>query len=506
MHATNISKLLESRLAAVVDRHDFILSATLTGSFPEQKSLEGISDVDFVVVVDDLNDHRYRRLLADFDAELRPALRTVACDLLINSTLGPLKFNEAGTVVLHLMLYSEQAHVEHVLQSPFTCLDWQRSPNHYKRPLSDVYPVFGLQPRHFMSSRRGPRDYLRDLEDGVVSYRELVCSADGYQEVRRSKPMSPRDRHEFAYHVLRFLMQNLLKLVRRRNFSLPADSLARAFFQVFPHGAEQFAPLYHALADKKRLGDYAQAVAGLDEQVRDFVGCFEWQFRQAFFVDSSRHIMFRHAATALNQGLPAERVFLGRSDVDAKLFATDQIESMRAAIAEVGPSLAFCSPMKRCRQSLNKLTEPAKVPMAFVDDRLREIDYGACEGLNAAAIQRQFPELVENWSRGLDPPFPEGESNGDVLSRISEFAADYWSDSGPNTIACTHNVVLRCLVGHALGVPRKFWYRLQIPHLAPITFLQTRNFGWFVDLDDRTERAIFADFRGNKEKVIECNL
>jgi broad specificity phosphatase PhoE len=62
------------------------------------------------------------------------------------------------------------------------------------------------------------------------------------------------------------------------------------------------------------------------------------------------------------------------------------------------------------------------------------------------------------------------------------------------TLVCTHNVVLRCLVGEALGIPQADWHRLVVPHLAPITVIQTRDYGWFVDLEESVEQRMFARF------------
>ncbi len=68
-----------------------------------------------------------------------------------------------------------------------------------------------------MSARRSVSDYLRDYRAGRVSYRELDCDDTQCREIRRELPMQLRDRVEFAWHIVRFLMQNFLKLVRRRN-------------------------------------------------------------------------------------------------------------------------------------------------------------------------------------------------------------------------------------------------------------------------------------------------
>ena len=162
----------------------------MAGSFLEEPSLEGVSDIDLVVVVERLDRQRFDRAVAAFDAALRGELAAAGYDLRINPTLGPLKFNDPATAVLHLMLYTREAHVDHAIASPFTCFDWQRSAARCKRTLAEMFPVFGLQPHHFMSSRRSVRDYLRDFDAGVVSYRELACASDGYS---RGRPQQAHD-------------------------------------------------------------------------------------------------------------------------------------------------------------------------------------------------------------------------------------------------------------------------------------------------------------------------
>ena len=120
------AEILE-QLMSVADRHDFVRSVTVTGSFVDSPTLDGISDIDCVVVVDHLNATRYDFMLAEFDAALRGVFATHGYEFRINSTLGPLKYNAPRLAVLHLMLYSNEARVRHAQQSPFTCLDWQRS-------------------------------------------------------------------------------------------------------------------------------------------------------------------------------------------------------------------------------------------------------------------------------------------------------------------------------------------------------------------------------------------
>ena len=466
----------------------------MAGSFLDEPTLAGISDIDLVVVVDRLDAARFERLVANFDAALRGELAALGYGLRVNPTLGPLKFNEPATAVLHLMLYSREAHIEHAIASPFTCFDWQRSAAHCKRSLSEVFPVFNLQPHYFMGARRSVRDYLRDFRAGVVSYRELDCRADGYRELPCSKPMSVRDRHEFAYHILRFLMQNLVKLVRRGNLTLRGEMLLAEYFLIFPERETEIRGLFASLHARKRAGDFSEPLANLERELQAFIDTFEAQFRREFFEQATRHVAFRHGPTPLNRAARNERVFLGRTDPDLGPLEPQAWRPLAAEVVELTPGAAYASPLVRCRQSLSALGVHCDLPPVVCDDRLREIDYGELEGLTVAASRAAHAGLFDAWRRGEDPRFPDGENSRDVTRRALAFVHDRWMQAEQNSVTCTHNVVLRCLVGHVLGIAAHDWHRLEVPHLAPITFVATRSHGLFVDIDAQTARHLFADF------------
>jgi broad specificity phosphatase PhoE len=493
-----LKQQIRERLWQIVDRHPEVLSATLAGSFVESALLEGISDIDLVLIVERLNAELFNRLIMAFDAGLAPVLKASGYALRINSTLGPLKFNDPATAVLHLMFYSRDAHVRHAIASPFTCLDWQRSAVHRGASLTEVYPVFGLQPRHFISARRSIQDYLKDFRNRAVSYRELICDDDGYREQPRTKPMTLRDAHEFAYHVLRFLMQNLLKLVHRRNSVTQGEALLAQYFAVFPQERESIGRFFLRLREMKQSLTFTEHLPALERQLNDFLCGFERQFKQAFVRDATRHMIFRHAATAANRRL-GQPVFLGRSDPGIAPVAAEVWSGLADQIKAIQPAAAFSSPLRRCRESLHMLGGHVPLPPITVDDRLAEIDYGRVEGLTVAAARSSHAELFAAWQRREDPRFPEGENTADVAERTQAFATEWWGTSSSNTVTCSHNVAIRCLVGHALRVPMDEWHRIAVPHLAPIGFVYSRRFGLFADFHEETQRALFTDFERPQE-------
>ncbi|VTS04955.1 histidine phosphatase family protein [Tuwongella immobilis] len=503
MNNGELKPRIREAIWSVVDRHASVQSATLTGSFIDRPTLEGISDIDLVLVLDRINRDRFDSLMADFTATLTPILAEFGFRLRLNPTLGPLKFNEPELAVLHVMLYSVAGHIAHVIDSPFTCLDWQRSPAIRKRSLAEVYPVFGLQPRHFLGARRSLSDYLRDFRANAVSYRELICDESGYQERKQAKPMTIRDRHEFAYHVMRFLMRNLLKLVQRRNDVATGADLPETFFAIFPVGRDRYEPLLAELTRRKLALDFDPPLAGLDAELEAFLADFEQQFRRIFEMEATTHLVFRHAETTGNRTAAGELRFLGRSDAPIHAIADSQARSIAEQLARHAPSAVWSSPAGRCRATLAALAAvfPAEFPLPMIqtDERLLEIDYGQLDGLSISEARRQFPEMFTAWARGDDPTFPGGENTEQVAQRVRAFADTIWATASGNTITCTHNGVIRCLVGELLGMPMSQWFRLQVPHLEPITVIQTREFGRFVNLPESTERALFQSFAKQPE-------
>ena len=84
------------------------------------------------------------------------------------------------------MVYDLQSHRQHVILSPFTCLDWERSENVVGIRLKEIFPVGRLQPRDFMEARRGIENYFSDIKNGCVTYREYAFYESKVTEVEES--------------------------------------------------------------------------------------------------------------------------------------------------------------------------------------------------------------------------------------------------------------------------------------------------------------------------------
>ena len=137
-----------------------------------------------------------------------------------------------------------------------------------------------------------------------------------------------------------------------------------------------------------------------------------------------------------------------------------------------------------------------------IDPRIVEINYGNCEGTTISEAKLRYPELFEAWSVGQDPAFPNGESTRCVLDRVESFVEQQWAPKQSASVVCTHNVVLRCLIGRTLGIPQSDWHRIRIPYLSPIQFVSTKRFGIHVNLTPSLELELFRDFQWKEELAL----
>jgi broad specificity phosphatase PhoE len=109
-------------------------------------------------------------------------------------------------------------------------------------------------------------------------------------------------------------------------------------------------------------------------------------------------------------------------------------------------SLEFVSsPLGRARQSMELVRETLRLPMHeySIDDRLREIAYGAWEGFTLSEMQARDPDVFERrqaakWT--VAPP--GGENYVSVQARMS----DWFSELEADTVAVAHGGTARALM------------------------------------------------------------
>jgi broad specificity phosphatase PhoE len=423
-----------------------IISVTFVGSFCDRDDLSGISDIDVVVVCETLNQKVFDACAEAMSSMTPRLLELPNYSLHVNTTFGPLKFDKDGLVVIHLMVYDRAGHRSHVLKSPFTCLDWERSRIYCGLTLAEIYPVLCLQPDDFVNARRSLTSYTDDLRRGVLSYRSYLFADSGISEKLDEIHLDQRLRGEYAFHIVKNLVQNYFKYVHCQNVALGTDELIAFWRECLP-GCAIYADEYLALQDAKlrRVTTYSANTLDL---AKNFIAAFQIDFSKKINI-AQRIIFVRHAQTGCNDGS-----FLGQGRNPGILTPPEPMLQLFTKV--------FCSPLLRAVETAKALQPNCSLQS---DIRLAEINYGVIEGMTFDQLALRCPELVAAWNRGEDVPFPDGENMADVQHRLEGFLASIQEDTESAVLVVTHNVVIRCLIGKLLGVPIRFWYKFRINHL-----------------------------------------
>jgi ribonuclease H / adenosylcobalamin/alpha-ribazole phosphatase len=432
-----------------------VLSITLVGSFIDSDDLAGISDIDTIVVCEKLNEVIFKQCTEQIKSIDISRCGLKGYQLKINTSFGPLKFDEPNSAVIHLMVYDNMGHRKHVNASPFTCLDWERSVEYKGNRLRSIFPVGNLQPRDFMEARRGVEDYLNDLKKGVISIRDYVFSGDSVSEVKRVYPLDDRHKGEYAYHIVRNLVQNGLKLIYGENKLYSLEELEQGIKILMEDDASVYLNKFKELSKLKKERSMIYP-----EWTLSWVSRFIKDFQKSFISrwGNAQNVSFmRHAQTALNDG-----TFLGQGR-DPGILKKETLAFQGNNIKTV-----YSGPAKRCIETAKMLFPQIDITL---DDRLQEINYASAEGMTYENLKKQHPKIIDEWSKGEDPHFPDGgENTSCVLSRLNNFAGEISRKIDGATVVMTHNVVLRCLIGETHDIPQQEWYLLSIPHAEPLEF------------------------------------
>lgn len=159
--------------------------------------------------------------------------------------------------------------------------------------------------------------------------------------------------------------------------------------------------------------------------------------------------------------------FHGRNDVRLSDAGRAQIRALAPLLAGVDFARVVHSPLQRAAESAAILAAACGVPTARLaaDERLREISFGACEGMTEAEIAAAHPEFFRAYRAGTHDTFPEGEPRAAFAARvhaaIHELAASPWSG---DVLVVSHRgtvrQALRALLGTAPGAPDDFGVEL----------------------------------------------
>jgi alpha-ribazole phosphatase/probable phosphoglycerate mutase len=137
---------------------------------------------------------------------------------------------------------------------------------------------------------------------------------------------------------------------------------------------------------------------------------------------------------------------------------------MHAAVGEALPwTRIVSSPLVRCRAFAETLSDSHGLPLAL-DDRLKEVGFGAWEGKTAAEIEANAPGTLARFK--ADPvnarPIgaePLAEFHARVSAALDDLLAQY---AGQHVLLVGHAGVMRMALAWALHIPLEHAYRIEV--------------------------------------------
>lgn len=162
--------------------------------------------------------------------------------------------------------------------------------------------------------------------------------------------------------------------------------------------------------------------------------------------------LVRHGET---EGQSSVR-FHGSNDVRLADAGRAQIRALAPLLAEVSFARIVHSPLARAAESAAILAAACGVPASALhaDARLREISFGACEGMTEHEIAAAFPEFWRSWREGTADTFPDGEPRALFAARVHaavrELAAAPWQG---DLLVVAHRGTVRQALRALLRVP-----------------------------------------------------
>jgi probable phosphomutase (TIGR03848 family) len=194
-------------------------------------------------------------------------------------------------------------------------------------------------------------------------------------------------------------------------------------------------------------------------------------------------ILLRHGRSTSNTA----GVLAGRSEgVDLDDKGREQAAGLIDRIGELPIRALICSPMLRCRRTLEPLAE-ALCLEPLIEDRLAEVDYGEWTGrkLGDLASEPLWRVVQAHASAAV---FPGGEGLAQVQARAvsavrehdRRLALEYGGPDGTDVlwVACTHGDVIKSLIADAYGMHLDGFQRVNADpaSVSVIRYTQLRPF------------------------------
>lgn len=125
------------------------------------------------------------------------------------------------------------------------------------------------------------------------------------------------------------------------------------------------------------------------------------------------------------------------------------------------------SPLSRCRHPVEAWAKEAGISCRVEPD-IREMDYGAWEGLSKEEIEMQFPGMLSRWRENpVGMQIPEAERLEDFVRRVTKgWKVIVDESSRRHVLVVAHSGSLRVILAHVLEAPLPAIRHFSMPYAS----------------------------------------
>jgi len=169
-------------------------------------------------------------------------------------------------------------------------------------------------------------------------------------------------------------------------------------------------------------------------------------------------ILVRHAQTVAN----VEGRWTGWQDTEITELGRAQIAATARRLAlEAGDTAAlYTSPLRRAWETAMGIGQALALTPIPLDD-LREIHFGALDGISLAEMEARYPSLYTRWKDKSDVEFtwPGGERRADFFRRVAAACDDILARHSAGTVIVVgHGGTLRSCLAYLLPQRLGQWW------------------------------------------------
>ncbi len=178
----------------------------------------------------------------------------------------------------------------------------------------------------------------------------------------------------------------------------------------------------------------------------------------------------RHGETEWNK----EEIFRGRKDVPLNVTGTKQADKTGRYFTGKSLDIVLSSPLSRAMQTAQAVARMTGVQVEAVE-QLTDMSFGIWEGKPLKEVEELFPEDIAVWrSSPHKLKVEEGETLGEVRSRVRECIEKIGTGQPGAVVIATHRVICKVIVLSCLGIDNSHFWDMRFDP-ASITLLEGKD-------------------------------